>query len=271
EFDASLAYPIHRIPETRRLGDRPGDGVPLFRKFNTLLWHLKKPSEANKLLIKIRNEYAPNVILMPRWEERSHFWCRACCKIGIPYILIAHGMELVEKKSSKWNMMRRQDLYDANLLIPNSTATKDILLSFSLDKNRMLLFHPRIRPEKLKELSSEVLDNVLSKLDLSGRRYILTLCRLVRRKGVDLAIRAFADIADDFPELFLAIAGDGPELSDLRSLAVKLDLHERVKFLGEVDDITKRSLFQGCEFFIMPNRPIPGDMEGFGIVFLEAA
>ncbi len=272
EFDTKLAYSIHRIPESRQLGCRFGDGFPLFRRLNTLLWYLKRPLEAHNLLRKVQNECDPSLILIGRWEERSHFWCRACCSMGVPYYLFAYGMELTEEKTLKWYKRRNQDFLNAKRVISISKGTTDTLMRMSgVSEDRIWLLYPGIRPENLKKVSLEVFYNVLQKNGLSKQRYILSLCRLVKRKGVDLALHAFADIADDFPELFLAIAGDGPELSDLRSLAVKLNLHERVKFLGEVDDITKRSLFQGCEFFIMPNRPIPGDMEGFGIVFLEAA
>ncbi|MCP4351378.1 MAG: glycosyltransferase family 4 protein [Desulfobacterales bacterium] len=272
QSDIKPGYPIHRIADTRQLGHRFGDGFSPLRKANTMLWYLKRPLEAHSLLKNIQNKHIPDLLLIGRWEERSHFWCRACCSMSVPYYLFAYGMELTEEKTLKWYKRRNQDFLNAKRVISISKGTTDTLMRMSgVPEDRIWLLYPGIRLENLEKVSADVFYNVLQKNGLSKQRYILSLCRLVKRKGVDLALHAFADIADDFPELFLAIAGDGPELSDLRSLAVKLDLHERVKFLGEVDDITKRSLFQGCEFFIMPNRPIPGDMEGFGIVFLEAA
>ncbi len=268
EFDTKLAYPIHRIAASRRLGRCFGDGFPLFRRVNTLLWYLKRPLEAHNLLRKVQNECDPNLVLTGRWEEISHFWCRACCVAGIPYYMFAYGMDLTEQKSSQWDRRRKQDFISASQVISISKATTDMLLTLGVDKNRILLIPPGISPEKL---PSNTPDNELSKFGLSQKQYILTLCRLVKRKGVDLAIRAFAEIADEFPNLFFVIAGDGPESPDLKALSDKLGLAEQVIFMGKVNDLTKQALFQGCEFFVMPNRPLPGDMEGFGIVFLEAA
>jgi len=270
KYDAGIPYPMYRIPETRRLGQRLGDGFPLSRKLNTLVWRLKRPYEADNFLKNVLNKNKPHFILIPRWEERSHFWCCACYDIGIPYILITHGMELVENKTSDWNKKRQQDILKATFLIANSSATKNVLGAFGLNEKKIFLLPPGIRKEKLEALPLNILKEVLSNLKVSDR-YILTLCRLVKRKGVDLAIRAFAEIADDFPNLFFVIAGNGPEFSNLQSLTNTLGLDKRIKFLGETDDLTKRALFQGCEFFVMPNRPLSDDMEGFGIVFLEAA
>ncbi len=271
EFDASLPYPMYRILETRRLGQRFGDGFPLSRKLNTLVWHLKRPYESGSLLKKVQNQFNPDIVFIGRWEERSHFWCCACRAFDIPYILITHGMELTEEKSVSWNKKRQHDLCDAKLLIANSLATKNLLINSGLKEEQIFLLPPGIKPEKLEKLPPEIFNTILSRIGLSQKRYILTLCRLVKRKGVDLAIQAFAEIADDFPNLCFVIAGNGPEFSNLQSLTNTLGLDKRILFLGETDDLTKRALFQGCEFFVMPNRPLSGDMEGFGIVFLEAA
>jgi glycosyltransferase involved in cell wall biosynthesis len=271
EHDGGLEYPIHRLQETRRLGRRRGDGFPLFRKFNTLHWHLQKPLDARKLVHWVRNECAPSHILIGRWEERSHDWCRACHVEGIPYYLFAYGMELVESKPSKWREKRKQDFIEAKRVVSISGATTMKLIELGVEQHRIIMIPPGVRFESYEKLPLDSLNKVLSKLGLSDGRYILSLGRLVRRKGMDLAIRAFSEIAGAAPDLILVIAGDGPEAAALRALVNSLHLDSRVRFLGEVSESTKRALLQGCGFFLMPNRPVPGDMEGFGIVFLEAA
>jgi phosphatidylinositol alpha-1,6-mannosyltransferase len=101
---------------------------------------------------------------------------------------------------------------------------------------------------------------------------ILSVGRLVARKGFDLAIRAVAELRAECPGLQYLIAGDGPERSALEQLVREHDLIGRVHFLGHVDEATKWSAYDLCDVFVMPNRVLGGaNWEGFGIVFLEAA
>jgi glycogen(starch) synthase len=95
--------------------------------------------------------------------------------------------------------------------------------------------------------------------------YILGMGRLVEKKGFDLLIHAFAQIASDFPRVELLIAGDGEARAGLRQLIDTLDLRERVRLLGFADREKTIQLFWGCEFFALSSR-----LEPFGIVVLEA-
>lgn len=93
--------------------------------------------------------------------------------------------------------------------------------------------------------------------------YILGIGRHVPQKGFDVLLRAFAEA--DVPGHDLLLAGDGPERPALERLTSDLGLTERVTFVGRADRPTAVSLFQGCEFFVLPSR-----LEPQGIVNLEA-
>ncbi|HVF09406.1 MAG TPA: glycosyltransferase family 4 protein [Abditibacteriaceae bacterium] len=93
--------------------------------------------------------------------------------------------------------------------------------------------------------------------------YILGIGRLVSQKGFDVLIKAFAKA--DVPAHDLLLAGEGPERGVLETLAQKLGLAERVRFLGRADRPTAVALFKGCAFFVLPSRHEPQ-----GIVNLEA-
>jgi phosphatidylinositol alpha-1,6-mannosyltransferase len=100
---------------------------------------------------------------------------------------------------------------------------------------------------------------------------VVSISRLVPRKGFDTAIRAVAELRRERPDLVLAIAGGGRDEERLRSLAAELDAP--VRFLGRVahDDLPR---VYGCaDVFTMLCRNRWGglEQEGFGIVFVEAA
>jgi phosphatidylinositol alpha-1,6-mannosyltransferase len=269
--DAQLTYSMRRLPDTRILGQRPGDGFSFGRKLNTLVWLLRRRSEARKLLLRIVKELSPRHVFIGRWEESSHYWCAACRSLGISYGLFAYGMDLTERKTPLWEKHRRDDFREATMVVSISSATTQMLEGLGVCPDRTVLLPPGIRPELFEPLPRLMLSSALDEAGIPDRPFLFSLCRLVPRKGIDLAMCAFADISREMPELIYVIAGTGPEEQGLKALAGELQLEDRIIFTGAVDDLTKRTLLQGCELFVMPNRSLPGDMEGFGIVFLEAA
>ena len=100
---------------------------------------------------------------------------------------------------------------------------------------------------------------------------IVSISRLVPRKGFDVAIRAVAALAPRRPDLVLAISGGGRDERRLRRLAV--DLHAPVRFLGRVPNADLPALYGCGDVYAMVCRTRWGglEQEGFGIVFVEAA
>jgi phosphatidylinositol alpha-1,6-mannosyltransferase len=101
---------------------------------------------------------------------------------------------------------------------------------------------------------------------------ILSAARLVKRKGVDQLIYIFPQVVEKVKKpVMLVVAGDGPEATHLKQLAVQSGVKEKIIFTGQVTDEQLAELFQRCQLFVLPTREeAGGDVEGFGIVFLEA-
>ena len=95
--------------------------------------------------------------------------------------------------------------------------------------------------------------------------YLFAYGRLTYIKGFDLLIRAFAQIADDYPEICIVLAGEGEERESLERLARSLGLWGRILFYGLATPREIVGLLNGCEFVVVPSR-----RETFGIVALEA-
>jgi phosphatidylinositol alpha-1,6-mannosyltransferase len=100
---------------------------------------------------------------------------------------------------------------------------------------------------------------------------VVSLSRLVPRKGMDVLIEAANRLAPSFPDLVVAIGGGGRELSRLRRQAHASSAS--VTLLGRVSDEDRAALLGAADVFVMAcrNRWLGLEQEGFGIVFLEAA
>jgi phosphatidylinositol alpha-1,6-mannosyltransferase len=66
------------------------------------------------------------------------------------------------------------------------------------------------------------------------------------------------------------VAGEGPERARIEGAIAAGQLQSRVKLLGSITDAELETLYYGSDLFIMPNVPVANDMEGFGLVMLEA-
>ena len=114
-------------------------------------------------------------------------------------------------------------------------------------------------------------DKLASRYALEGKRVILTVGRLVKRKGHDMVIKSLPQVMQKIPEAMYFIVGTGPEEQNIRELIDELDLKENVVLAGFVADDDLPRIYSVSDVFIMPSREIGGDIEGFGLVFLEAS
>jgi glycosyltransferase involved in cell wall biosynthesis len=99
---------------------------------------------------------------------------------------------------------------------------------------------------------------------------LLFVGRLVRRKGVDVLLRAARLLADD-ERLTVRIVGGGPEKPALEQLASTLGLGERVRFEGVISAEAIETLFMQCDALVLPAIVTEtGETEGLGVVLIEA-
>ena len=103
---------------------------------------------------------------------------------------------------------------------------------------------------------------------LKERTVLVTVGRLVRRKGVAWFVEHVMPHLD--PSYCYLVAGNGPDYTFIETLVKRHDLGDRVCLFGRVSDEEKKVLYNASDIFIMPNITVPCDIEGFGIVVLEA-
>ncbi|MBN1224808.1 MAG: glycosyltransferase [Candidatus Aminicenantes bacterium] len=100
---------------------------------------------------------------------------------------------------------------------------------------------------------------------------LLTVGRLVEKKGHEYAIRALAKIVQKRENVEYTIAGDGPLKERLRSLVSELRMEKYIKFVGEVEKNEILALYRQAHIFLLPSATAQnGDQEGIPVVLMEA-
>ncbi len=110
-------------------------------------------------------------------------------------------------------------------------------------------------------------------LGLENKKIIISVGRLVHRKGQDKLIEAMPTILQSVPNAHLLLVGEGPYRSHLEKLANNLSLNESITFLGRILYDKLPNYLSAADVFVMPSRSrfFGLEVEGLGIVYLEAS
>jgi phosphatidyl-myo-inositol dimannoside synthase len=110
-------------------------------------------------------------------------------------------------------------------------------------------------------------------LKLENKRVIVSVGRLVHRKGQDHLIQAMPEILKSIPDAHILMVGQGPYLSHLEQLVEKLNLVDHVSFIGRIQYAQLPQYICAGDIFAMPSRSrfFGLEVEGLGIVYLEAS
>ncbi len=202
-----------------------------------------------------------------------------------PYFPYVHGADFLEFKSkSITKKILNLILKNASLIIANSNYTKNALIGFGILERKIIVINPSVDYRKFsptlpspaggegKREGGRNPEVLKENYGLKGKKVLLTVGRLVERKGHDYVIKALPDIIKEIPEIHYLIVGDGVYRSELERLSVKLNIRDFITFAGFIPDDELPEYYAMCDVFIMASREIKekGDVEGFGIVYLEA-
>ncbi len=257
EFDATHPNTIHRLTLRRRAWLKP-ESLPIYVKLlGKSLWlALTRPIQA-----VFAGRALPEglvALVVGRLRRR-------------PVLIYAHGEELTGWGRGRKFQAMCFTLRRCDHVLSNSDHTRDTLIELigvapekiavvypTVDENR---FHPAPPPEDLRASIGLQPDQPL----------ILSVGRLMPRKGFDQVIRALPRLVEAGLDVHYAIIGTGDDRERLERLARETGATDRVHFLGHVSYEDLPRWYNASQVFAMPNRDIDGDTEGFGLVFLEAA
>jgi glycosyltransferase involved in cell wall biosynthesis len=195
----------------------------------------------------------------------------------VPFVIGKLMRKPVLLKETHWywpNTFRAKVAWPINLWLVNRATLvivpgKRVLgywrqVDINPDKIRMVAFY-----SNLLEMDRHVisLTNTL-RTEFRDRVIVAYFGRLLKKKGVDYLIRAFAKIKSEFSNTVLIIGGNGPERSSLERLSESLGVRE-VKFLGAVSERDKPAFFMASDIYVCPSVNL-GTPEEWGMVVTEA-
>jgi phosphatidyl-myo-inositol dimannoside synthase len=171
--------------------------------------------------------------------------------------ILAHGAEIAPSRGGIRRLFMRHVFSRADVIIANSNFTRDLLLRAGV-RGRIYVVNPGIDAVPIAPARAVVPS-------------ILSVGRLVARKGFDTMITALPAILQKFPATRYEIVGAGPQRAELEALATRLQVKDHVVFLGSLRDDEMRAAYARAWLFALPVRAVGDDVEGFGLVYLEAA
>ena len=219
-------------------------------------------------LQKVLAKENPSMIVFGHLDMRLYPYALYFLERRLPYGIIAHESEIYPFRNRRNEFVRRGAmLRGAQWIAANSRHTKSLVEMWGLPASRIKIVHPPICEEATS-----------ARVDLKPARKtndelnLVTICRLVKPKGIDTVIRAIKILDTKGVPCRYVIGGDGAERIFLEALIDELGLKTRVHFRGHVAEQEKWRLLQDSDVFVMPSRVDPKTQhEGFGIAFMEAS
>ena len=193
-------------------------------------------------------------------------------KKAVRLAAIAHGLDVTDPNPAyQWSVQRLCQLLDA--VMPVSRATGEELVARGSPRDRVHVVPNGVDLARFEGIAET--RNEASPLKIGGAPplhedafLIVTVGRQVRRKGFAWFIE---NVMPKLPDrVVLWLAGDGPERENIKAAIARANVQDRVRCLGRISEADLIALYRHGQLFITPNIVVPGDMEGFGIVMLEA-
>jgi phosphatidylinositol alpha-1,6-mannosyltransferase len=198
-------------------------------------------------------------------------WLSRC-----PYAVMVHGLDLVTPHRV-YRALALPAVRAADTVIANSNNTARLARTVGVNEQRLQILPPGVQYPAAPADG----ESFRARFELSDRPVLLSVGRLVPRKGLARFVEcALPRILARYPEAVLAIVGEAPkqalaheatEGQAIEAAAERAAVQASIRFCGRVDDDMLASAYQAADLMIFPVLDVPGDVEGFGMVAVEAA
>jgi glycosyltransferase involved in cell wall biosynthesis len=175
-------------------------------------------------------------------------------RVGVPLVVSVHGGDVLYTAGRGRAGAAAVDrgLGAARLVLANSQGIAELCERHGARETQVVHLGTDMPPPQLPRQAE-------------GERSLVTVAHLIARKRHGDVLRALAVLGDRHPGLRYRVIGDGPERTALEGLAARLEVSDRVEFLGQLPPAQAVELARRCTLFVMPSID-----EAFGVAYIEA-
>ncbi|MGB3716346.1 MAG: glycosyltransferase family 1 protein [Candidatus Promineifilaceae bacterium] len=225
------------------------------------IWHrLRLPVPVQLFTGDIDLFYSPDFVLPP-------------VRDNIPTVLTVHDLSFIHYPETFTPSLRKylnqvvpRSVRSASHVLADSRTTKeDISNIWHIDEKKITVLYSGVDRAFRPPSDNAQLVNVRKKYDLGEEPYIFSVSTIQPRKNYQMLIRAFKDVANDFPHRLVIAGGKGWLYEETLAEVNAQGLTDKVRFVGFVDDADLPALYSDATLFVFPSL-----YEGFGLPILEA-
>lgn len=179
----------------------------------------------------------------------------------IPAVISFHGSDVAGRIASPaFERARREMFRHARLVLCRSEQLAEKVGALGCDASKLRIMRTVLPPVR----------RISRPPPADGAWQIVQASRLVRKKGIATALRAFAAFLKTHPQAKFTIAGEGPLEEELHGIASSLGIAGSVEFRGFLPQPALARLYESAHIFVHPSETVGGDVEGIPNSLLEA-
>lgn len=255
-YDQFCKMKVHRVPT-------PQTAVLSLPQWT---WHV----------LQLKKTFRPDLIFCPLWfpDATATYLAQKIDKTPVPYFIAAHAMEVVDSDKNLKHTLRKNLLFS---LKKNTFKNSSQIFSVSQYTKSLLQQLLSIHENKIQVANNGVNLNTYKYNHTAQQRFfrpkktLLTVTRLNPYKGVDMVLKALPALLQKGFDIEYKIIGKGSDLPRLQKMVHDLKLENTVSFLGPLSQKQIITHYNQSDLFLLLSREELPDVEGFGLVFLEAA
>lgn len=259
EIDARCAYRTERM--------KVGHGDSEFTRFIPGLRYLR-----NNII-----NFKPDIVLLT--SDLAHgIGALTCYRFQIPFVAVVHGSEIVKHfppkdiKKSIQSTWLKFCYSKADAVFCVSSYVRELMLGAGFEVQKLYVIYNGINDRLLtipKNFNNIAL--IKNRYKLHNKKVILTIARLVSRKGQDLMIKAMPAILSRDANICYVVVGSGEDEMYLKKLAKDHNVEHAIIFTGEISEREKIDYLDLSDVFVLLSRSDGVRVEGLGLALLEAA
>jgi glycosyltransferase involved in cell wall biosynthesis len=228
---------------------------------------------AYRSFLRLVREKKPDILHAHWILPNGYIAARVSRATGIPLLIQLHGSDVfTAEKNALFRHMARLSASQAHYITSPSPDLTERLGAIGIDTKKIGLVPNAVEADFSGDVTDEAVGKLKSTLDIpTDHTVVLAVGRMVYVKGFNYLLEAFARVIGEIPDVTLVLAGGGMLLNEMKELAGRLGIGDRVRIPGAVMRDEVPVYFKMADIFVTPSiRHESGAVDGLPVVVPEA-